>query len=130
MIALDTNVLVRYIVQDHKSQAAKATAAIERLSAENPAFISCIVLCEINWVLTTAYKIPKVSCLETMTKILAIAVFDIERLEACLVALKRYETGKADFSDYLIQQIAHQEGYDTVLTFDKKALKYANFQSP
>ena len=51
MYALDTNILVRYIVQDDKEQAQKAVHAIERLTSEERGFISCIVLCEVNWVL-------------------------------------------------------------------------------
>jgi predicted nucleic-acid-binding protein len=130
MIALDTNVLVRYIVQDDPAQAKKATKIIEDLTVASPAFISCIVLCEINWVLQTAYKIPKKNRFEALQGILSVAVFDVERLGSCLKALKLYEGGSADFSDYLIQQIAGQAGYDTVLSFDKKALKHAGFKSP
>ena len=130
MIALDTNILVRYIVQDHKVQAEKATQVIEKLTASTPAFISCIVLCELNWVLKTAYKTPKEKRLKTLQGLLSVAVFDIERLDACLKALRQYKAGQADFSDYLIQQIVLHKGYDTVLTFDKKALKTSGFESP
>ena len=130
MHALDTNVLVRYIVQDDKDQAQKAAHVIERLTSEAPAFISGIVLCEVNWVLKTAYKISKEECLATLKRIVSVASFDIERLECCIKALKRYEKGQADFSDYLIQEIAKHEGYDTVLSFDTKALKDSGFQQP
>jgi len=130
MIALDTNVLVRYIMQDDKLQAKKATLAIETLTSDAPAFISCIVLCEINWVLKTAYKIPKPDCIDVLERILSVAVFDIENLSACLTALQLYEAGQADFSDYLIQKIAREHGYISVLTFDKKALKNPGFTSP
>ena len=130
MLALDTNVLVRYLVQDDKTQARKATKVIEALTTDSPAFISCIVLCEINWVLKTAYKISKPECVEALNNIISVAVFDVENLEACMMALKQYGIGAADFSDYLIQNIAAQAGYDTVLTFDKKALKSPNFKTP
>ena len=130
MIALDTNVLVRYIVQDDKAQTKKATQAIEGLGVDSPAFISCIVLCELNWVLTSFYKVPKKDRIEALQGVLSVAVFDVERHGACLKALKLYDSGVADFSDYLIQQIAAQEGYNTVLSFDKKALKSSHFKSP
>ena len=130
MIALDTNVLVRYIVQDDKPQAKKATQAIEALTADDPAFISCIVLCEINWVLKSAYKISKEDCIGALRSILSVAVFDVERFDVCSKALTLYEAGAADFSDYVIQQIARQEGYNTVLSFDKQAQKSAGFRSP
>jgi len=130
MYALDTNVLVRYIVRDDKDQAQQATHAIERLTSEEQGFITCIVLCKINWVLKTAYKISKEERLATLKRILSIAVFDIERLECCAKALKRYEKGQADFSDYLIHEIAGFEGYNVVLTFDTKAQKDSGFRRP
>ncbi|MCF6221731.1 MAG: type II toxin-antitoxin system VapC family toxin [Robiginitomaculum sp.] len=128
--SLDTNILVRYIIQDDKLQSTKAASIIENLKPEAPAFISCIVLCEINWVLKTAYKFSKADCAEALNRIMSVAVFDIENLEACLAALQRFRAGQADFSDYLIRQIAKGKGYDTVLTFDKKALKSSGFASP
>lgn len=130
MYALDTNVLVRYIVQDDKHQAQQAAYAIERLTPDDPAFISCIVLCEVHWVLKTAYKIAKEERLTALKKVLSVAAFDIERLECCTKALKQYEKGQADFSDYLIQEIAREEGYDIVLTFDVKAQQDSGFQQP
>ncbi len=130
MIALDTNVLLRYIMQDDQAQARKATKAIEKLTPEKPAFISCIVLCEVNWVLQTAYRISKHDRLNVLQDILSVSVFDVERQEVCRKALQLYRIGKADFSDYLIQQIALHEGYDTVLSFDKKAHKSPGFQCP
>ncbi len=130
MYALDTNILVRYIVQDDEEQAQKATHAIECLTSNDPAFISCVVLCEVHWVLKTAYKIAKEGRLAALKKILSVAAFDIERLECCIKALKHYEKGQADFSDYLIQEIARQEGYDVVLTFDAKAQHDSGFQQP
>ena len=128
--ALDTNILVRYIAQDDEHQSPKATLFVENLTAEAPAFISCIVLCEINWVLKTTYKYSKSDCAEALNRIISVAVFDIENLEICLAALQQFRAGQADFSDYLIRQIAKGKGYDAVLTFDKKALKSSGFVSP
>lgn len=130
MIALDSNVLIRYIVQDNKTQARQAAIVIEALTPDSPAFISCIVLCEVHWVLKTTYKIPKQDRLHALQNVLSIAVFEIENLEVCLRALKLYKTGQADFSDYLILQIVQQQGYETVITFDKKAQKCLGFQKP
>ncbi len=128
--ALDTNVLARYIVQDDKEQAKKAAKIIEALQPDAPAFISCIVLCELNWVLQSGYKVSKEERIVALERILTAAVFAIERLEICIKALRLYKAGQGDYSDYLIQQIAKQEGYATVLTFDKNAQKSEGFQSP
>ncbi|MEE9117055.1 MAG: PIN domain-containing protein [Calditrichia bacterium] len=52
MIGVDTNVLVRYIVQDDIEQSKDATRFIEkRISSSNPGFINQIVMCEVVWVL-------------------------------------------------------------------------------
>lgn len=128
--ALDTNVLARYIVQDDKAQAQKAAKVIEALQPDAPAFISCIVLCELNWVLQSGYKVSKEERISALQGILTASVFVIERLEVCLKSLRLYEAGQGDYSDYLIQQIAKQEGYGTVLTFDKNAQKSDGFQNP
>ena len=52
MIGLDTNVIVRYVVQDDPRQSAAATRLMEKtLSAENPGFVAVVTLCEVAWVL-------------------------------------------------------------------------------
>lgn len=130
MNALDTNVIIRYLVQDDKKQAKKATKFIENLTTDNPGFISCIALCEVNWVLKTTYKISKTQRITILQNIISIANFDIEHLDSCLKALRNYKIGKADFSDYLIQSIAEFNGYNTTITFDKNALQNTGFKNP
>lgn len=57
MIALDTNILVRYLTQDDQVQAARATRLIEEeLSAARPGFILVPVLCEMLWTLRSRYR--------------------------------------------------------------------------
>jgi predicted nucleic-acid-binding protein len=126
--ALDTNVLVRYLVQDDEEQASKASAVIEALTPDNPAFIACIVLCEIHWVLKGAYKVRKEESVSILKRILSVAAFDIEHLAACLSAVRRYEQGKADFSDYVIQEIAARKGYSVTVTFDQRAAQEDGFR--
>ena len=56
MIGLDTNVFIRYIVQDDPEQARLASEIIEnQCSVENPAFINEITLCEIIWEIGRAH---------------------------------------------------------------------------
>jgi predicted nucleic-acid-binding protein len=52
MIGLDTNVLVRYIMQDDVKQSPKATALIESLDSDHPGFITLVFVVELYWVLT------------------------------------------------------------------------------
>jgi len=57
MIALDTNVLVRFLVEDDEKQSQKATRLIRNAQKRGePLFISDIVMCEVVWVLSTSYR--------------------------------------------------------------------------
>ena len=59
MIGLDTNILVRYLVEDDAKQASKAAHLIEtRCTEDSPGFINRVVLCELVWVLESAYGYP------------------------------------------------------------------------
>ncbi len=54
MIGLDTNVLVRYIMQDDAAQSAKASALLDALTVDAPGWISIVSVIELVWVLGTA----------------------------------------------------------------------------
>ena len=57
MVGLDTNVLLRYLVQDDPAQSRRATEIVERrLTRRDPGFVSLVSILEIVWVLGTLYK--------------------------------------------------------------------------
>lgn len=130
MIALDTNVLARFVLQDDPVQSMKANRAIAELSSENPGFVPAVVLCKLVWVLQSSYKIPRSDCAETLERILSSTSFEVEHNELCWNALRAYSLGKADFCDFFIREIAKASGCATVLTFDKAALKSPGFTAP
>ena len=59
MIALDTNILVRFLVDDDAEQVQAARTLLESLTAERPAFICREVMIELVWVLERAYGLPR-----------------------------------------------------------------------
>ena len=59
MIALDTNVLVRYLVRDDQHQAEAARALLESLTIERPGYVCREVAVELVWVLERAYAFPR-----------------------------------------------------------------------
>ena len=129
MIGLDTNVLVRYIVQDDPEQSKIATDFIEkRISSANPGFINHIVLCEIVWVLKKAYGYHKNIIISVLEKILQTKEFIFENAEVAWIALKEYEKDEADFSDYLIAVLNRFADCDYSITFDHTASKFKYFQ--
>ena len=97
MIGLDTNVLVRFIVQDDPIQSPEATHFIEkRLTSENKGFVSSIVLCEILWVLKRAYRQPKEQLLAVVKSILEADVLEVEYRDCAWRAYYDFDEGAAD----------------------------------
>ncbi len=121
MRGLDTNVLVRYLTRDDEQQWQRAEQYINAaLAAEETCFISNIVLCELVWVLRSAYRISREELIVTLEQILRTSHFDFENKAAAWGAFQQFRQGKADFSDYLIGKINHQAGCTETATFDAK----------
>ena len=105
-MGLDTNLLVRYLTRDGPSQYAKVAALIEAATDRGDRFmINSAVLCELVWVLRTAYKYSHQEIATALDQILATAEFDIERQDEARQALRDFQSTKADFSDALIGRI-------------------------
>jgi len=122
LIGLDTNVLIRYIVRDDPRQAEAASRLIEnRCTPENPGLINPVVLCEIVWVLTRGYGYDRITTARVIHRILSVREIQVNRAELAWKALRLFELGKADFSDYLIGLINQREKADTTFTFDLRA---------
>lgn len=129
MIGLDTNVLVRYLVQDDLSQARKATQVItKQCTSEDPGFINRIVLCELVWVLESAYGYSKDTILGMLEKLLRTSQLKIEDIQSSWTAFRMYQKGKADFADCLLGTTNRLSGCDTTVTFDQAASKLEGFQ--
>jgi len=110
MIGIDTNVLVRYVVQDDPRQAAIASQFIETtLGEDEPGWIASVVLCEFVWVLEAAYGYARNSIAPTLQRLFEIDRFRIEAPSLAWRALDEYRAG-ADFSDALIALANEHEG--------------------
>lgn len=124
MIGLDTNVLIRYIVQDHPRQSKQAAKLVEHhCSEDSPGFISQLVLAEMCWVLSVGYGYQKTLIAELLSRLLTTKELKIERAQDAWAALQQFKIGNADYADYLIAQSHHSAGCETTYTFDRKAAK-------
>ena len=119
MKALDTNVLVRYLVQDEPDQSLRAARFIEHAtSGGERLLIDVIVLCELAWVLESAYRYPKANLAEALEAILLTAQFEVEAKDNAWQALADYRHSRADFADCLIGRLNQSHGCDVTATFD------------
>jgi len=129
MKGIDTNVLVRYILQDDPAQSRQATQFIEKsCSTSTPAFINGVVLCELVWVLESAYDYPKEDVAEVLSKILRARQFHIHEADILWKAFYGYKNEGADFADHYIGNLNLHHECQQTFTFDKKAARLKYFQ--
>jgi len=129
LIGLDTNVLIRYLVQDDKAQAVKATKLIEgKLTKDVPGFINHITLVEIVWVLESCYDVSKQEIINVIEQLCATKQLFVQEVEVVLKALRVYQSNNTDFSDALIGCINKVLGCGVTYTYDKKTAKLELFE--
>lgn len=123
MIGVDTNILVRYIVRDDPKQFSLAEAFLEKRTADDPAFVSLIVLSEFIWVLRRVYRFPPGRVHEALMVMAEVAGINFEDE---LFVLRIIEAGAAlrdEVADRIIAHCAGKAGCPSVVTFDKNAAR-------
>lgn len=121
---LDTNVLLRALLADNDEQGRKAKDFLRNnCSVNNPGFINLMVLCELAWTLKAAYKFPRRQISDVIRRILQTKELEVDRPLTAWAALRQFETGGADFADYLIGQFNREFGHPQTATFDRHAGK-------
>ena len=120
MRAVDTNILVRYVVNDDPKQAAIVEKFwVECETNQEAIFIPVLVLCELMGVLSRLYAQTKPQLIEVLEKLLAVGFFRFEQESAVRLSLEHYRRGKATFPDYMIGEISRQSGCRDTVTFDR-----------
>lgn len=129
MPALDTNVLVRYLVKDDPAQLAAAKRLISRCVAQDLAlFVPVTVVLELEWVLRSKFGLLKDDILQTLSSLFSAAELSFESEQVLEVALQLFRKGPADFADCLHVALATQAGEQPLWTFDKGAAKVSGAQ--
>jgi len=122
MIGVDTNVLVRYVVRDDERQYAAAAEVLESFTADDPGFVTQVVLAEFSWVLARAYRYPAAGRLAVIRGLVATASLEFDDAEGLVRALDLAEGG-ADFGDALVQGAMELFGVRETVTFDRGAAR-------
>ncbi|MBW7925761.1 MAG: type II toxin-antitoxin system VapC family toxin [Burkholderiaceae bacterium] len=122
MPALDTNVLVRFLVRDDGAQAAAATELVRRAAAAGEAlFVPITVALELEWVLRSNYELAKTDIARTFCSLLSTDELSFESEAALEYALLLWQERRADFSDCVHVALAAHAGEQPLWTFDRKA---------
>ncbi len=128
MIALDTNVLVRYLVRDDERQAQSARALLESLTTERPGYACREVVVELVWVLERAYGVSRERIATILQDLVATQSLVVEAADDVARAAFRYRAGGPGFSDLMVLAAAERSGARPLYTFDRKAARLEGVQ--
>ncbi len=123
MIGIDTNILVRFLVDDEPDQNATARAFLAARSHSDPAFISAVTLAETVWVLTRRMNYPVAAVVRMLRELLASEGLVIEYAEELGSIVFADIEPEADIADYLIAWAGAANGCSRTITFDRRAAK-------
>ena len=126
--ALDTNVLVRHLVEDDGPQRVRVERALRRALGRGELLtISLPVLLETEWVLRSRYGFGKPDVLRAFRGLLESFDVRIESLHVVAEALHVWADSRADFADCLFASHHRRLGCDGTWTFDARALRVPGF---
>ena len=124
MAALDTNVLLRFLLQDDPAQAAAATRLVRATRDAGAAlYVPVSVTLELEWVLRSRFRKDKAAVAQIFFTLLETVELRFEATGALEWALMQYEDATADFADCLHAALAGQAGEQPLWTFDQAATK-------
>jgi len=129
MKALDTNVLVRFLVKDDAEQAKLVYSLFKQ--AENQQqrlFVPILVVLEMIWVLQAVYSVQDQDILAALNDLLSMPVLLFETQPVLHAFIGAATGSNFDLADLLIAHSAKGHPCESVLTFDKKAAKFAGFE--
>jgi predicted nucleic-acid-binding protein len=119
MIAVDTNIVVRFVVRDDEAQAQKARALFE-----NRVFLAATVLMESEWVLRNSYSLRRGGIADALDGLCGLASIVLDQPELVQQAIEAYRKG-LDFADALHVLGADAAQVERFLTFDAALIKRA-----
>ena len=119
MLAIDTNLIVRYLVNDDPGQAARACKLID----DNDVFVCVTVILETEWVLRSAYGFSAAQCAKALTDFAGLPRVTLEDAASVAKALGWMREGM-EFADGL--HLAKAEGCDAFISLDQDFAKAAN----
>lgn len=119
MRAIDTNVLVRLLVQDEPGQ----LGAAEKFVAAG-AWVSHVVLVETLWILDAAYQRTAEQIASAVEMLLAHAQIAVQDADVVMAALGRFRLQPMlGFSDCVVLETARKAGHLPLGTFDRRLAK-------
>jgi predicted nucleic-acid-binding protein len=119
VLAVDTNVVVRYLTRDDAEQFAKASALI----GSNDVYVCTTVLLETEWVLRRGYRFSRQRIIAALAAFAGLPRVTVEDPALAAKALDWTRHGM-DFADAL--HLAKAQGCEAFVSFDQRVAAVAN----
>ncbi len=124
MPGIDTNVLVRWLVEDDEGQVERVRVLFETARSRHATyFVPLTVALELEWVLRTRYGFDEATVLGAFNALLETQELEFQGEAAIERALHLYRTGLAEFADCLHAGICGAADRSPLLTFDERAAR-------
>lgn len=120
-IGIDTNVLIRLLVNDNPEQRKAVLAFGEQLGTSYEGFVTLISLVEMDWALRKQYGYSRDQSATALRKITQLRGVEVQARDSVVSAIDSVERGAVEFSDALIAHLCVDAGCDRVVTLDRKA---------
>jgi predicted nucleic-acid-binding protein len=118
--ALDTNIIIRFLLNDDKAQAYKVKTVFERAEKNNERyFVATPVVLETVWVLSAVYSFARHETLHALELLSEMPILEFEDYELVRQVVRFGRNTKVDIPDLLIGLAAKHADCETTLTFDK-----------
>ena len=127
MIGIDTNVLLRLLLQDDPEQSGRALDLIRSRAVDEPIMINPIVLAETIWTIRRKLGGTRHEIALRIEQLLDTEGFEVMFAEAARRAMDGYRIGAADFVDGFLAEINAEIGCRTTFTFDQEAARSRAF---
>ena len=129
MKAIDTNILVRFLVRDDEKQAGLVYRRFKSAEAKKEAlFVPLLVVLETIWVLESVYNEHRNAILDSLNDLILMPVFQFEKPDVIQASIASSRQTSLGIADLLIAYSAKNAGCESVLTFDEKAAKSGLFE--
>ena len=129
MKAVDTNVLVRFLVRDDKQQADAVYRRFKRAEADREVFfVPLLVVLETVWILESVYEATRQEIVDSIGELLLMPILQFETPAVLQGFMTTARETTVELPDLLIAHSARRSGCESVVTFDKRAAKSEFFE--
>jgi predicted nucleic-acid-binding protein len=128
VIGIDTNVLLRHLLQDDPVQSRQAGTVIASLNAASPGWIAQATMLELVWTLESKNRSARHAIADSLEHILGQEFVTVENAEVIAEAVQCFREPRADFGDCVIAAAARAAGCKKVVTFDAIAARHAGME--